>query len=236
MFRFWKEILAGVVILALVGAGIWFGGWLQKPTIEELQKKHNELAMVDKVRELQFSNTQKAYRKLAFEYQNEERLVAELTNTSKQLSRELRETSQELLVVSRSKAILEETLRGRDEIVETDNNLTVYIDSRKQYESGRIQVSGLVNIEKAEPVPVANTVLNLRIETSPVLVVDRRLDGAPRATLSFGDMPIRVDSLQTFYNIDDPIRDEGRGALLNIDSPLEPVIVGIAFVLGAIAF
>ncbi len=201
-----KKVIGGVVLSALLlGGGIAVGTWLQRPTLQDLVNRNNELARQDTVRQIALDNLTTAYRTLSFDFVGADSLNKRLQRTNESLANNLGEKNSTILSLTEVNTTLTERLEGEGQVIRRDSAVLVEVQEAKQYDRGSILLEGTVLLP--DTASKAQTSFDLTVVTSPLLVYSRNPDGTAEVTLDFGDMPIRVDRLEGAQNLEDPIRE-----------------------------
>ena len=229
-----NKILAVAGVLALIGGGVLFGKWLEKPTLDDLAYRNRVLAAASETLEVELEEGRVAYNRLVRDYNNAEQAWAyvndSLNNVAKALKIQAQKDGRTIETLTTANARLRDSLDVMvSNINITDSVITAELYTYKSYQDGDIGAEGYVSIWTPEDdEPYANAGLTFDIRMQPTVLISRDEDtGLAECDLSFGDMPVYVRDLECVNNwdVDLPTRSE---------ITLPGILTGSAITLGAI--
>lgn len=231
-----KKALAVAGVLALVGGGVLFGKWLQKPTLDDLATRNRILAAADSTKAVDIEDGRVAYNRLVRDYNDSEQAWAyvndSLNNVANALRRQAQDDDRTIEALATVNAKLRDSLDvAVSNVVVTDSVTTAELFTYKRYQDGSIQAEGFVTVYTPEDdEPWANAGLIFDIQMMPTVLLSRDEEtGIAECDVSFGDMPIYLSGLECVNNwdIDLPARSEINWPTVGIAAGAVVVSVGL---------
>lgn len=230
-----NNIATVVLLIVLTAAGVVFGNWLSKPTIDDLADRNLALARADSVRTVELEDSRIAYQKIVRDYRNAEKAWAFVNDSLGEVANALRrkaiEDGRTIEVLITANGVLRDSLDAVvNNITVTDSTVTAELYSYKKYQDGSIGYEGYVTIWTPEDdEPYGNASLFFDIQMSPTVLLSRDETGLAQCDMSFGDLPVYLSELECVDNLgyEPPVRDSWIPGISNVAT----VVVGGSVVL-----
>ncbi len=234
-----KIAVGAIAIIIAAGAGVLFGSWLQKPTLDDLVERNQLLESQDSTRKVELEDGRVAYVRLTRDYNDGEKAWAFVTdslgNVANALRREAQKQNREIETLATANALLRVDLKAAvDNITITEEAVTAELFTYKKYEDGSIRSEGFVTIWTPEDdEPWGNASLTFDIQMSPTVLVSRdESSGLATCDISFGDMPVYMSDLRCVNNfdVDLPTREKIALPSIVLGSAITLGLVGLAVI------
>lgn len=237
-----KIAIGTIAIIIAAGAGVLFGQWLEKPTLDDLAQHNRILAAADSTKAVELKDGRVLYNRLVRDYNDAEQAWAfvadSLNDVADALRREAIDDGRTIETLVTANAQLRDSLDAVvSGIVVTDEMVSAELYSYKGYQDGSITAEGYVTIFTPEDdEPWGDASLNFDIQMTPTVLLSRDENtGLAECDISFGDMPVYMRDLECVNNwdVDLPVKSKIALPSIALGSAITLGVIGLVVLLVA---
>lgn len=231
-----KIAIGAILVIIAAGAGVLFGQWLEKPTLDDLAQRNRILAAADSTKEVKLGEGRVLYNRLVRDYNDAEDawvfITDSLSGVADVLGEKARSNGRTIETLVTANAQLSDSLDSVvSGVVVTDSMVTAELFTYKRYQDGSIAGEGFVTIYTPEDdEPWGNASLNFDIRMTPTVLLSRDENtGLAECDISFGDMPVYMQDLECVNNwdVDLPVRDKIALPSIALGSAITLGLIGV---------